>query len=252
MLSSVHGLSSAPLKCARRSVVSVAKPTRVAHKVRANPDDAPEPVTPDSPKFVKQIFKNLQDFGIGRSAFTEGGSGLFMAAGAAGAIVLLAWARGVATRTTQAYNITVSLPLACGVTLGTPVRIRGVQVGQVQHVKAGLERVDVMVELNDITTVVPRNSVVEANQSGLIAEPLLDITPQLPLPDWHFSPVDTQCEREGLIVCENGKISGDPGVSLDDLVYLMTRMARKAEGDVSDDQACSCGARTTHDTACSI
>ena len=30
-----------------------------------------------------------------------------------------------------------------------------------------------------MSTVIPRNSVIEANQSGLIAEPLVDITPQV-------------------------------------------------------------------------
>lgn len=34
-------------------------------------------------------------------------------------------------------------------------------------------------QINDVTTVVPRNSIIEANQSGLIAEPLLDVTPQV-------------------------------------------------------------------------
>ena len=37
----------------------------------------------------------------------------------------------------------------------------------------------VCVQMTDIGSVVPRNSVIEANQSGLIAEPLLDITPQV-------------------------------------------------------------------------
>ena len=31
---------------------------------------------------------------------------------------------------------------------------------------------------------IPRNSNIEANQSGLIAEPLIDITPQLPIPEY--------------------------------------------------------------------
>jgi hypothetical protein len=39
-------------------------------------------------------------------------------------------------------------------------------------------------QVNDTSTVIPRNSVIEANQSGLIAEPLIDITPQLPLPTY--------------------------------------------------------------------
>ncbi len=47
------------------------------------------------------------------------------------------------------------------------------------NVKPSLDRVDVLVEINDASTAIPRNSVIEANQSGLIAEPLVDITPQV-------------------------------------------------------------------------
>ena len=40
------------------------------------------------------------------------------------------------------------------------------------------------VQIKKSSTVIPRNSHIEANQSGLIAEPLIDITPQLPIPDY--------------------------------------------------------------------
>lgn len=63
-------------------------------------------------------------------------------------------------------------------------QIRGVPVGGVLSVAPSLERVDVLVEIKDSTTVIPRNSIIEANQSGLIAEPLIDITPQLPIPEY--------------------------------------------------------------------
>ena len=82
-------------------------------------------------------------------------------------------------RTPQAV---IEFPVACGISVGTPVRIRGVPVGGVLGVQPSLERVDVLVEIRDASTVIPRNSLVEANQSGLIAEPLVDITPQLPVP----------------------------------------------------------------------
>ena len=39
-------------------------------------------------------------------------------------------------------------------------------------------------QIKKSSTVIPRNSHIEANQSGLIAEPLIDITPQLPIPDY--------------------------------------------------------------------
>ncbi len=60
-------------------------------------------------------------------------------------------------------------------------------------------------QVNDVSTVIPRNSVIEANQSGLIAEPLLDVTPQIPLPQWRAGPHETGCADEGAIVCVNGR-----------------------------------------------
>ncbi|KXZ42847.1 hypothetical protein GPECTOR_115g341 [Gonium pectorale] len=118
--------------------------------------------------------------------------------------------------------------------IGTPVRIRGVQVGQVLAVKPSLERVDVLVEVNDVSTVIPRNSVIEANQSGLIAEPLVDITPQLPVPAYSALPHEPGCAEEGLLVCANGSIAGRQGVALDDLVYIMTRTLEHVESLSSD------------------
>ena len=69
-------------------------------------------------------------------------------------------------------------------------QIRGVPVGSVLTVQPSLERVDVLCDIKDPATVIPRNSLIEANQSGLIAEPLIDITPQLPIPEYQAS---TQC-----------------------------------------------------------
>ena len=67
------------------------------------------------------------------------------------------------------------------------VQIRGVAVGSVAEVQSSLERVVVTADIKEPTTVIPRNSLIEANQSGLIAEPLIDITPQLPIPKYTVS-----------------------------------------------------------------
>lgn len=57
-------------------------------------------------------------------------------------------------------------------------------------------QVDVLVEMKDATTVIPRNSLIEANQSGLIAEPLIDITPQPPVPDYKGGLVGCLCAHQ--------------------------------------------------------
>lgn len=41
----------------------------------------------------------------------------------------------------------LEFPLACGITVGTPVRIRGVPVGSVLAVHPSLERVEVLAEV---------------------------------------------------------------------------------------------------------
>lgn len=67
------------------------------------------------------------------------------------------------------------------------MQIRGVNVGSVVQVKPSLSQVDVLVDVKDANTVIPRNSLIEANQSGLIATPLIDITPQLPIPNYQVT-----------------------------------------------------------------
>lgn len=178
---------------------------------------------------MSTLFKSLRDFGVGKKSIWEGGVGLFVLLGAGACIGLINWARGSALRKGHPYLATIEFPQACGITVGTPVRIRGVQIGSVLDVKPSLERVDVLVEVNDAASVIPRNSLIEANQSGLIAEPLVDITPKLPIPTYRHGPLDPQCHDEGAIVCNREHIVGVQGVALDDLVYICTKLARQMD-----------------------
>ncbi|CAL8471566.1 g11108 [Coccomyxa elongata] len=185
--------------------------------------------------FISRVMKPLQDFGFGKMSFMEGGVGLFVFAGVGLAIVLISWARGGQLgRRGKGYQCVLEFPLACGITVGTPVRIRGVPIGSVLSLNASLEKVEVLTEVKKSSTVIPRNSHIEANQSGLIAEPLIDITPQLPIPDYKASPLDAECEAEGKIVCHQGHIKGHPGVAMDDLVYICTKIARQMDAQGLD------------------
>jgi len=165
----------------------------------------------------------------------QGSVGLFVFAGIGFALMLVSWARGGQLgRRGQGYQAILEFPVACGISVGTPVRIRGVPVGGVLGVQPSLERVDVLVEMKDATTVIPRNSLIEANQSGLIAEPLIDITPQVPVPEYTANPLDEDCEAEGKVVCHQGRIKGERGVALDDLVYVCTKIARQMDAQGVD------------------
>ena len=80
----------------------------------------------------------------------------------------------------------------------TGVQIRGVPVGSVIRVQPSLERVDVFCDIKEQATAIPRNSKILANQSGLIAEPLIDITPQTPIPQYEVRAKINMCVSAGL------------------------------------------------------
>lgn len=61
-------------------------------------------------------------------------------------------------------------------------------------------------------------------------ETLIDITPRDPTPTPSVGPLDKECLKEGLIVCDRQKIKGSQGVSLDELVGIFTRIGREVEG----------------------
>jgi len=141
------------------------------------------------------------------------------------------WASGARVfKGSKRYQVVMDFPNACGIAVGTPVRIRGVRVGTAVAVRPSLESVQVVAEVDDEETVIPRRSTVQANQSGLIAESLIDVTPLLPIGKYSALPTDAAgCEAEGVLVCDKGHIAGEAGVALDDLVYIMTKLSNQMD-----------------------
>jgi hypothetical protein len=60
-------------------------------------------------------------------------------------------------------------------------------------------------------------------------ETMIDITPKDPLPTPSVGPLDTDCSKEGLILCDKERMKGQQGVSLDALVGIFTRLGRDME-----------------------
>ncbi|KAH6812500.1 trigalactosyldiacylglycerol2 [Perilla frutescens var. frutescens] len=185
----------------------------------------------DVPRTIwKQTLRPLGDFGFGRKSVWEGGVGLFLVSGAFLLAFSLAWLRGFQLRSKfNKYLAVFEFDQASGICTGTPVRIRGVNVGNVVRVNPSLRNIEAIVEIEDDKIIIPRNSVVEVNQSGLLMETLIDITPRDPIPAPSVGPLHADCAREGLIVCDRQKIMGHQGVSLDALVGIFTRIGREVE-----------------------
>lgn len=185
----------------------------------------------DVPRNIwKQTLRPLSDFGFGRRSIWEGGVGLFLVSSTVLLALCLAWLRGFQLRSKfRKYLAVFEFSQAYGICTGTPVRIRGVTVGNVIRVNPSLKNIEAVVEVEDDKIIIPQNSLVEVNQSGLLMETLIDITPRDPIPSPSVGPLDPECVKEGLIVCDRQKISGHQGVSLDALVGIFTRIGREME-----------------------
>ncbi|TKY46584.1 TRIGALACTOSYLDIACYLGLYCEROL 2 [Spatholobus suberectus] len=220
------------------------RPQRKIIRIRATSEDSgqiePSPpsgsknplaVVLDIPRTIwRQTLRPLSDFGFGGRSIWEGGVGLFLVSSAVLFALSLAWLKGFQMRSKfRKYTATFEFDQACGICTGTPVRIRGVTVGDVIRVNPSLRSIEAIVEIEDDKTIIPRNSLVEVNQSGLLMETIIDITPCDPIPTPSAGPLDQECSKEGLIVCDREKIKGVQGVSLDELVRTYTRIGQDVE-----------------------
>lgn len=178
----------------------------------------------------RQVLMPLSNFGFGKRSVWEGGVGLFLISGAVLLWLTVGWLRGYQLRSgLQKYQAVIEFSRANGICVGTPLRIRGVEVGKVIKVTPSLNSIDVFIEVSDAKVVIPRTSLVEVNQSGLLMETLIDITPYDPIPQPSVSPLDPYCSDEGLIVCDRQKIQGEQGVNLDELVGIFTKLAKEVD-----------------------
>lgn len=119
-----------------------------------SPSSSPEERNPfsvilDVPRTIwRQTFRPLSDFGFGRRSIWEGGVGLFLVSGTVLLALSLAWLKGFQLRSKfRKYLAVFDFAQACGICTGTPVRIRGVTVGNVIRVNPSLKSIEAVVEV---------------------------------------------------------------------------------------------------------
>jgi phospholipid/cholesterol/gamma-HCH transport system substrate-binding protein len=138
---------------------------------------------------------------------------------------LFLWLRGF-NPSNRSYRAVIQFPEVAGIQVGAPVSYRGVSVGRVMDVRAGANAVDVEVEISPGTLVIPKNAVIEANQSGLIGATAIDVTPRNSLSSAALAqnPLAENCSSE-IVVCDGDRLSGEVGVSFGALVRSTTQFA---------------------------
>lgn len=163
-------------------------------------------------------------FASGRT-FREGSVGLLLllAVGVFGLLFL--WLNRF-TAAGRSYKVIVEFANAGGMQKGATVRYRGVKVGTISQVRPKADAIDVEIEIAQTDLIIPRNVVVEANQSGLISESIIDITPKVTLSAGVViaKPLEKNCDSS-LIICNGSRLKGQVGINVDELIRSSTQLA---------------------------
>ena len=154
----------------------------------------------------------------------EGSVGLLALVGIALFGVLVLWLRGISLRD-RSYEIVGEFPNVNGIQVGDSVRYRGLKVGKITKLQPGSNGVDVIMEIFSNDLLIPKKSTLQASSSGLIGETFIDIIPetQVTVQASTMNPLSKDCDPQQ-IICNNERLQGQPGITLDDLLPLTFRM----------------------------
>jgi phospholipid/cholesterol/gamma-HCH transport system substrate-binding protein len=157
--------------------------------------------------------------------FREGSVGLLLLAGLGVFGLILLWLNRVTT-SQRSYKVIVEFANATGMQKGTLVRYRGVKVGNISKIQPGLNNVEVEIDITQPDLKIPRDVLVEANQSGLISESIIDITPKATLIQATdvAKPTEKNCNPQ-IIVCNGSRLKGQVGISVDELIRSSTALS---------------------------
>ena len=129
----------------------------------------------------------------------------------------------------KGYSVFIEFDHAHGIKPGSPVRLRGLIVGSVVQLSSELNSVLALVKFNSATLLIPRNSLVETNQTGLLNDSVLDIVPLGAIVSNHYNvlnPLSSNC-NDKYIFCHLSYIQGDRGLNYDDLIRATTRISQR-------------------------
>ncbi|WP_413176190.1 MlaD family protein [Anabaena azotica] len=151
--------------------------------------------------------------------FREGSVGLLLLLGLGAFGIILLWLNRI-TPGRSSYKAVVEFANGGGMQKGAPVRYRGVKVGSISNIKTGVNAVAVEIEINDPNLLIPADSKIEANQSGLISESIIDITPATDLATETniAKPLDKDCNPSLIICNKTSTLKGQIGISVDELI----------------------------------
>lgn len=162
-----------------------------------------------------------------RRAFREGSAGLLLLLGLGVFGIIFLWLNRY-TAAGNTYKAIVEFANAGGMQKGAVVQYRGVKVGSISAIRPRANYVEVELEFFQPNLIIPRDVLIEANQSGLISESVIDITPRTQIPSGITvaKPLDKNCNPQ-MIVCNGSRLKGQIGISLDQLIRSSTELTTR-------------------------
>ena len=155
----------------------------------------------------------------------EGSVGLFILLGIGVFAVLTLWLRGFA-RDRGSFQFVIEFDDVGEMKTGNAVRYRGVTVGTIVAIAPEPNVVAVTVEVEPDDLLIPSNSSIEANESGLVSTTGIDIVPlaELDLTEDIALPRSRECDSE-TIICNEDRLNGNIGVNFKVLVRSMRTLS---------------------------
>jgi phospholipid/cholesterol/gamma-HCH transport system substrate-binding protein len=158
-------------------------------------------------------------------AIREGSVGLLILIGVGlfGGLVL--WLRGL-NPGGRNYSMVLEFDNTSGMQVGTSVRYRGVPVGRIVDIRPGSNQVQIQVEITESSLRMPKDVLIEANQSGFIGETTIDITPLTLLAEDQqaINPNEADCQ-DSAIICDGDVLPGEVGISYESLLRSAEEVA---------------------------
>ena len=127
------------------------------------------------------------------------------------------------------YSVFIEFKSAYGIREGTNLRMRGVNIGYVKKIKIDINSILLLVSIKSKNILIPKNSIIETNQTGLLNETVIDIVPLDNLNYQIIKQVNVFSEDcyKFNIVCHLNCMQGERGLNYDDLVRAATRISQR-------------------------
>nr|YP_010155885.1 putative chloroplast RF22 [Cumathamnion serrulatum]QQY85312.1 putative chloroplast RF22 [Cumathamnion serrulatum] len=134
----------------------------------------------------------------------------------------------------RGYSLFIEFSHGYGIKQGTSVSFRGIQIGHIQNIHMKVNSIIVLVYIKSSKILIPKQSIIETNQTGLFNDVTIDIIPinqsrvinLLGTKQNNFNVFSNNCLTSKFL-CNYHYLYGGRGLNYDDLMRAATRISQR-------------------------